>query len=295
MRKMLMTFFVLAILAPGAWAQQGQNLMPEGILRKIQSAVKADRVDVTFVLDLLDSVRSGVAEMKQEHPSEILQSMLFLYEGLVSEAAKNPQQVLAGDAFEAKDADVLKQLCEEINRPMKTGWGKTISVSDYITEHMNEARQAWTAAEPVNRLDAFADLLIDNAGFPFPPMTDAELKAVNQILKNIEKVRSGLATSKQEKDIAVLMSFLNLYEKLAEKFADNSDIASRFVAKNPQVVKALAREMQKPMKVGWREGKTIVMGQYIEEHLQGASDEWFSSESADELFAFNRDILYGIQ
>lgn len=292
MKKIAVLFFMLALVAPGVWAQQGQVLTVDDLFR----AVKADRVDVEYVLYQLNSVRSSVAEMKQERPTGVLQSVLFLYEDLISETAKNPQAVLNnGAALVAKDPEVLKQLCEEINRPMRTGWGKTISISDYITQHIAEARQAWTSTEPIDKLDAFADLLVENAGFPFPPMTTAELKSVSQILGSLEQVRNTLASSKAEKEMNILRSFLTLYEKLAAKFADNQNIDVRFVAKNPEVVKALAREMQKPMQVGWREGQTIVMGKYIEDHLQDASDEWFSSESADELFVFNRDVLAGAQ
>ncbi len=291
MKKILVMFIVLAVVAPGVWAQKGQNLFPETVSRKIQAAVKTDKGDVEAIFRQLDNIRRVVANADQNHASWNLQSMLFLYEAVVSEMAKDPQQVLSGGAFVAKDPATLKYVCEEINRPMKTGWGKSISVSSYILDNINVARESWTSSKEVDELYAFNKLLVENAGVPFPAMTSEELDAVENVFKDLEHVRSVLAASKKEEPLLSLQVFMSFYENFASQLAANKDIDARFVAKNPEIVKALAREIQKPMKVGWKKDTTIVMGTYIVDHLPQAYSTWFVSEPADELDTFNRDIL----
>ena len=124
-------------------------------------------------------------------------------------------------------------------------------------------------------------------------VTEEEMLATQKTLRELVQLNYTVSFQKKEEPLVILQSFVYFYEEFAKSFAANNDVSSRFEAKNPQLVKWLAQYMQKPLKAGWEKDKTIVMGSYIAEHLPEAYASWSSSELADELDTFNRDILIG--
>ena len=121
--------------------------------------------------------------------------------------------------------------------------------------------------------------------------TAEEKAAVKKALESINNLRKYFAEQKEENALMHMQHLVGFYEGFAYDFAANEDIDRAFEAKNPELVKMLAKEMQKPIQVGWAEDKTIVLGSYIADQLPEAYNHWFVSEPADELDAFNRDVL----
>ena len=90
----------------------------------------------------------------------------------------------------------------------------------------------------------------------------------------------------QEDSAKILQSCSGIYEQLAKDFAKNENTDEAFVAKNPTLVAFIAQEFKKPIAVGWEEGKTIVISDYIAQHLPNLTEH-----EAQPLVTFNRDVL----
>ena len=113
-----------------------------------------------------------------------------------------------------------------------------------------------------------------------------DLQAAMGVLASLDNIRDVFGAAREEKTSQRLQAFLGLYEKLAAGFASNTNTDESFVTSKPELVNILAREIQKPIQVGWAEDTAIVVGTYIVDHQAEIDQPWIN-----ELTTFNRDVL----
>lgn len=321
MKNFLMLCLLLTTTVPFAFAQDSRDphspeYMQNSLQREILGQLKQrDDSIIRFVaahkdlfrseedlkatrnvLSTLINIRTVLADKKGETALLTLQSFVGLYESLADNMAVNPEQAISGGSFVAKNEALLREVCREIQTPIVTGWGDAIVISTYTLDNVDDARAHWMASDIVEELYALNQVLVKygatpKAATPAVSMTAQEREDMDAVLKDLNRIRKMLTNAKEEKPLLILQSFVSFYEQIAYSFAANKDIDSRFEAKNPALVKELAKELQKPISVGWEKGKNIVMGSYIAEHLPETYRAWLDYGPSDELDTFNRDIL----
>jgi len=94
----------------------------------------------------------------------------------------------------------------------------------------------------------------------------------------------------EENPVRVLQACVSVYEQLAKSFAKNENTDEAFVANNATLVSSIAQQFEKPIAVGWEEGKTIVISEYIAQHLPDVYTELAENETK-KLATFNRDVF----
>ena len=314
MKRIVVFSFALALTAPAVWAQvnQSQNSSKE-LEKKIEQLVVADKFhgpngvaaspvlgnilsevpaselhEVYAVLtDLNETARKVAAST--ELNNTVVKSLSDLYSSLVSHTATNPESAYLGDEINPRDEKAFQFLCAKINEPIRVGWGEKVVLSNYIPKHVDDIRRLLVDEEDIDKVIALSRVLAKSG--KVPAMTQEETESMEELQRDLVYIRFQLSQMKEEKPLRVLQMFVGFYERFAQNFAANTDIGNSFSSKNKQLVKSAAAQMQQPIKVGWKKGKTIVMGSYIAEHLPEAYEAWYQSTAADELDTFNRDVL----
>ncbi len=254
----------------------------------------AELEETYAVITDINQLRSEFIASKMNDRA-LLEKVVAFYDSLALNLATNPEEALLGSNFVAKNEKQLQLLCKFANQPMKTGWGKNIVLSAYVAEGQELVRTFLMSEESGLKLAALSNLLGEDKAVKLeePSMTEQEARGKKEVLELLANIRANVAAAREENPLATLQAFGSLYRTMAGYFAANQDISSSFQAKNPELVKWLAKEMQRPMKVGWAKNKKIVMGQYIADNLPEAYIAWHASDAADELDTFNRDVLLG--
>lgn len=304
MKKVLMMSLVLAVAAPCVLAQANKKAaaeklpVNEGLQQRIESALTTqaiaassskERAGAVEVLAVLANIRSVLADNKEETPNLTLQSFVGLYEALVDALASNPEEAKLGNSFATNNEKLLRLLCAEIDRPIQTGFGKKIVISEYTSDRLDELH--WMSSQLIDELYSFYNVLMKYGAAAQPEkIAVEETPAGKEVLDNLAAIRKNLAATTEEKPLMHLQAFLGLYDTLAKGFAANQDVADRFEAKDQQAVEALAAEIQKPIRVGWKNGQTITVREYILGHLQEANRAWMGPHGSD---GANRlDVFY---
>ena len=268
-------------------------------LRDLGDLSPADLEGAYTVITELNRLRHAFIVAKK-NDRELLKKVIGFYDSLSANLSSNSTEASLGN-FTAQNEALVARVCKLANEPINAGWGEKVYLANYAEEGQEWVRQWLMAEENGIKLAALSRVLTEtDSETPavkkvisvYKPTVE-ESKSIGDVLGTLVQIRTHLASQKEEDALYNLQVFGSLYRTIAQHFAANGDTASRFQAKNPALIKELAKEIQRPMKVGWKEGETIVMGYYIAEHLPEAYNAWYASDAATELDTFNRDILVG--
>ncbi len=268
MKKILVMVLALAVMAPCALAQKGKKTTStvkkiEAVpLSQLESVVhsKVELKAAGGVFHVLADFRRHVSTCEQERSSFILQS-------LATNMADAMDELLA-----TKDTELIKRVCKEVNKPIKTGWGETIVISQYIVDHIDDVRGHWMSDEPINALYELNRVLVQYAGVPEKPLS-AEAE---ELFGYIEVWRKYVGKMGEENVSHVFQQALSISEAFDEHQVQDKKELVR-----------LAKILNEPVKTGW--GETIVFSDYVAAQ-QETDIHWFDASLTNEVFLFGKYI-----
>lgn len=266
MKKLLVLFLAVLFVAPSVFGEGFLKNLPKGPLYK-----KPKMSDIYRSLHgyypkpspvewpEIVGVRAFWKRQKTENVSHLLQNIVFMADNFIRDCAKNPQ-ANTFDGFEPKNEAAVRRVVAQIEKPIMTGWGEKIVVSEYIQENLDEVRGLWMSEDPITYLEDFREILVK---YSQPQSEEGKM-----VLGYLESYRKGIEGMKDLNSSHLVQSTVSLM-----------DAFMLLVKKNPAEAIRLTREIVKPVKAGWFDGEVDVF-YIITNH---ACEEW---EVEDELEAF---------
>ena len=112
------------------------------------------------IYDDVKKLRQMLATDTPVAPIVVLQQISGLYDTLIDEVALNKESVQLGEEIQATDEAVLNASLTIIKKPIRTGWGETIIIPQYIEKHLvDEDVQRQISDEQRGKLAAFQKVL----------------------------------------------------------------------------------------------------------------------------------------
>lgn len=163
---------LLALTVAGAPAFAAPAGLSEKVAHKVQAAGIAIPVKKAEVLDYLKAFRTVTQGRRQFNGSYTMQDMLNLMDSYLELAQLSESAALS--------------LNEEINRPIKAGWGVTVTVPQLIRDNCQYVRAGTTTAED---FDLFEELLGKKAESAASVHVEKTLAAASKYLSAEDKPR----------------------------------------------------------------------------------------------------------
>lgn len=276
MKKLFVTFLALTVLGLPAFAQVSKRPMSrelneelnravleviakhpqknEKLNRAVLEAIAKHPQKVEAVVENLQNFREVTTKRKEFNGSFILQSMTGLMDSYIALANESESAAVA--------------LNEEINQPIKAGWGQTVTIPQLIRDNIQHVFPGTSTADDFDRFE----FLLGK-------------KAVSQAEKQINDKQTAVLNS--------LASFRGVTEKRKEfngsySLQDMMDLMDNYLAlyqTSESEALALNKEINKPIKAGW--GQTVTIPQLIRENIQHV----FAGSSTAYDLEFFADVL----
>lgn len=255
MKKLFVMLLALTVLGGVAFAQNGaQAARTAKVTRAAKEAKGAIEAKKAEIRENLASFRKTVESRTEFNGSFILQSMTNLMDSYIALANESESAAVS--------------LNEEINRPIKAGWGRTVTVAQLVRDNIQHVFPGTSTADDFDRFE----FLLGK-------------KAVSQAEKQINDKQTAVLNS--------LAYFRGVTEKRKEfngsySLQDMMDLMDNYLdlyAKSKSAALSLNKEINKPIKAGW--GRTVTIPQLIRDNIQYV---FAGSSTADDL-EFFADVL----
>lgn len=287
MNKIIVTLVGIGLLGTQAMAQQDQHARVKALEAKVkqEALAQADALEQQVPVELkaiargLAVYKRNIANLEKFDANFILQSINNVMDPYLEAHAKYGEKVYV--------------LNDEIIKAIPAGWGGTLMIIPFLVEYGND-----TNSETQNKEYAtFKKYLrerpnvVEELSFAQAEQVEAFMKDVYTPFVNIQK------ESKTENAGLVLQgALLSVYEPFLSKFAINvrdAENGDPVQAKDPVVVKALMKKMNKPFVAGWTT-TPIVLSDYLSKHIGNvnwyAGDEELNKEGGEKEGRDNKEL-----
>ncbi len=260
MRKLFVMLLALTVLGLPAFAQTsavGKDSVNTAY-RKVAQAVFDSQDEIAkgkeAVLNSLKYFRKVTEESEEFNGSYSLQNMLSLMDNYL-------------DLYSKSQAAALS-LNEEINKPIKAGWGSTVTIPQLIRDNIQHVFAGSSTAEDFGY---FEELLGQKAASQAEKQLSKNQAFVLESLKYFRKVTEERKEFNGSFTLQNMMDLMDNYLALYQKSESEA--------------LALNKEINKPIKAGW--GQTVTIPQLIRDNIQHV----FAGSSTAQDLEFFADLL----
>lgn len=242
MKKLFVMLLSLAVLGLPAFAQKMDDATKAAIPvlnGKVAKAASDARDGIVkgkaIVLKSLQNFREVTEKRKEFNGSFTLQDMMDLMDNYL--------------ALYGKSASAALSLNDEINKPIKAGWGQTVTIPQLIRDNIQHVFAGSTTA---GDLEYFAELLGKKAA----PQAEKQLSEKQAaVLESLKYFRKSTEARKEFNGSFTLQNMMDLMDNYLALYQKSESEAL-----------ALNKEINKPIKAGW--GQTVTIPQLIRDNIQ---------------------------